>query len=264
MATSIETLNETLKLNLDVQTHYNEIIKAKCAASPWKLFIFGEEDHAMLLFLEEGTSLNDFKANLSSDKVIFGLLRISDSKATNLKGKLILVYWCGQNAELKLREVSQQLYKRNAENAFSKCDRFISTESEADLETKLLAIRTRKEYKSVDCDKRDSLSNLTKNRKSKKNKFYLSKRKSRIRESSFCDESARSSMATDDTSGDEQVFPTAEPSMLTIYKANGNSIYNVVSRYFNSSSQSRGRSNTHKRSVRTRQTPDHEYQLRQC
>ena len=208
------TSNEILKLDLVVQNQYNEIIKAKCAASPWKLFTFGEDDHAMLFFLEEGTSLNDFKANLRSDKVIFGLLRIADNKPANVKGKLILVYWCGQNAELELREVSQQQYQRNAENTFSKCDRFISIESEKDLETKLHVIRTSKEHKSVGGEKQGSLSDLTRNGKSKK-KFFVGKRKSRIRGNSTWEDSARSSMATDDTSADEQVFPPAEQSKLT-------------------------------------------------
>ena len=210
------TSNEVLKLDQDVQTHYNEILKTRCAASPWKLFTFEEAEEATLVFVEEGTSINDFKANLSSDKVIFGLLRIADNKPANVKGILVLVYWCGQNAELELREVSQQQYKRNAESTFSKCDRFISIESEEDLERKLLVLRTTKEHRSVTSERQGSDSDTMTNGRSKK-KFKISKRKSRIRESSVWDDTLKSSLATDETSGDEQLSPTAEPSELTNY-----------------------------------------------
>ncbi|KAI6652098.1 Ras-related protein RABA4b [Oopsacas minuta] len=201
MATS-----ECLKLDNEVQIHYSDIVKAKCAATPWKIFTFGEEDHSTLLFLEEGSSLNDFKANLSSDKVLFGLLRIADNKPANLKGKLILVYWCGQNSEAELRTETEQLYKSNGEVVFSKCERFISIESLEELEMKLKVILTSKEHKRIDSikDKNSTLDNISGGKG--KNK-YKSKRKGKaIRESSVLDE-GRDSMTPDNGSGDELVFP---------------------------------------------------------
>ena len=208
------TSNEGLKLNGDVQTHYNDIQKVKCAATPWKLFTFGEEDRSTLLFLEEGSSLNDFKANLSTDKVIFGLLRIADSKPANLKGKLILVYWCGSNSEQEMIEDSEQQYRRDGETVFSKCDRFISIKTQEELEAKLRIILTSKEHKRIGSETKRSPNPDDLNGKRKRSLVGI--RKSKIRESVA--DSMRDSVATDYGSGDEIEIPTPiEPGKLPVY-----------------------------------------------
>lgn len=211
------TSNEGLKLNGDVQTHYNDIMKLKCAATPWKLFTFGEEDKSTLFFLEEGSSLNDFKANLSSDKVIFGLLRIADNKPANLKGKLILVYWCGSNSEQEMIEESEQQYKRDGEAVFSKCDRFIAIKSQEELETKLRVILTSKEHKRIGSETKRSSTYDELN--GKKKKSFVSKRKEKIKETQKFMDSTRDSVGTDYGSGDELEIPTPiEPGKFSVQK----------------------------------------------
>ena len=180
---------ECLKLSAEAQNNYNEIVKAKCAATPWVLFTYAEEDDATLVLLEEGATRNDFIANLSSDKVIFGLLRIADNKPNNLRGKMILVYWIGPNSELDVKGKSQQHYERDVQALFSKSDGFITIEHEGELDVKLRAILINKDKDKSNGAERRSVSDSDGNEKTKRKFISIHKRKSRIRESTVLEDS---------------------------------------------------------------------------
>lgn len=140
MATKTEP---TLTASLEVMGYYNEILKMKCATTPWGLFGYEDEQNPInLVLVKEGTTWNDLIAQLQEDRLLFGFVRISDGKQNNQKGKLVLLNWQGSSVEYDLKKTSQQHFTEKIKTMFSKHDLFIQSESTENLNNILRLILT--------------------------------------------------------------------------------------------------------------------------